>query len=165
MNKIELATLAGFFAGEGSITISGGKWPTLYAALGNTEKFWVEKFYTNFGGAFYLEAPKYAGAKFMFRWRVTGKGAEKFLETIASYLMGEKAEQLKVGLEFQLVKGLNPSYGTRYTSIQLSEMNRLYQEIQSLRRAAAETNRKDAQPVRIDSPIPEVIPVNTDAVR
>jgi len=153
VNEIELATLAGFFAGEGNITISGGKWPTLYAALGNTERFWVEKLHNLFGGAFYIEQPKYTGAKFMFRWRVTGKGAEKFLRTIAPYLLGEKAEQLKVALEFQAVKGLNTDCGTRYTDFQLSEMNRLYQEIQSLRRTAAETNRRDAQPVRSDSPI------------
>jgi len=153
VNEIELATLAGFFAGEGNITISGGKWPTLYAALGNTEKFWVEKFHRLFGGAFYIEEPKYTGAKFMFRWRVTGKGAENFLKTIAPYLMGEKADQLKVALEFQAVKGCKTHCGTRYTDLQLSEMDKLYQRIQSLRRTAAETNRRDAHPARSDSPI------------
>jgi len=159
VNEIELATLAGFFAGEGSITISGGKWPTLYAALGNTEKFWITKLHDLFGGALYIEQPKYAGAKYIFRWRVTGKGAEKFLRTIAPYLLGEKAEQLKLGLEFQTVKGSDTHFGSRYTDSQLSEMDRLHQEMQNLRRTAAETNRKDAQPVRIDSPILEVIPV------
>lgn len=160
MNEIELATLTGFFAGEGNITVSGGKWPTLYAALGNTERFWVEKFYKEFGGAFYVEAPKYKGAKFMFRWRVCGKKAVKFLQSIEPYLIGEKAEQLRVGLRFQKLKAEGHCLNRPYTPQQILEMNKEREAMRTVRRAAAETNRKDALPWRSDSPTLEVIPVS-----
>lgn len=157
MNEIELATLSGFFAGEGNITVSGGKWPTLYAAIGNTEKLWVERFHTLWGGSFYIEQPKYANAKHMFRWRVSGKTAVKFLTDIKPFLIGEKAAQLVVGLELQEIKAsVHPP--TPYTSEQTLLMEKVHQKMQSLRRTAAETNRKDASPGRSDSPILGVIP-------
>jgi hypothetical protein len=157
VNAIELATLAGFFAGEGNITISGGNWPTLYAAIGNSEKSWVSLFYDNFGGSMYVEQPKYKGAKFMFRWRVSGKKAVNFLETIQPFLIGEKSEQLKLGLKFQELK-LQVKAPVKYTEEQFRQMREVHQEMQSLRRTAAETNRKDASPWRNDSPVLEVIP-------
>lgn len=160
MNEIELATLAGFFAGEGNITISGGEWPTLYAALGNTEKVWVEKFYQLFGGAFYVEKPKYLGAKYMFRWRVTGNKAAKFLHTIQPFLQGEKAEQLALALRFQEMKERKRPNTKAYPPELRLEMEKVRTEMSRLRRAAAETNRKDATPWRIDSPTLEVIPVS-----
>ena len=157
MNTIELATLAGFFAGEGNITISGGNWPTLYAALGNSEKFWVEKFYANWGGSMYVEQPKYKGAKFMFRWRVSGKKAVEFLKAIQPFLIGEKAAQLDLGLKFQELK-TGVKAPVKYTDDQMLWMRKAHQEMQNLRRTAAETNRRDATPWRSDSPIPEVTP-------
>lgn len=147
MSEIELATLAGFFAGEGNITISGGKWPTLYAALGNTEKFWVEKFYREFGGAFYVEQPKYAGAKSMFRWRVSGKKAVNFLQRIQPHLIGEKADQLLVALRFQQLKMQNPHNNKHYPELLILKMNEERDNLAQLRRAAAETNRRDATAV------------------
>lgn len=147
MEQIELATLSGFFAGEGNITISSGKWPTLYAALGNTEKSWVDKFFKEFGGSFYVEQPKYNGAKNMFRWRVTGKKAESFLRAIQPYLQGEKAEQLKIALHFQ---GLKNSWKVRdnegFSPEQRLEMDKVRNSMRELRRTAAETNREDALP-------------------
>ena len=70
MTEIELATLAGFFAGEGTMTISGGKSPTLYVGIGNSEKLWIDKFVAGFPASYYVEKPpkNYPGAKFMFRW-------------------------------------------------------------------------------------------------
>lgn len=155
MNTIELATLAGFFAGEGAIVISGGKWPTLYASVGNTEKLWIDLLYTNFGGARYIEKPKYAGAKYVFRWRVCGKKAKSFLEAIQPYLIGEKAEQLSLGLRFQDLKNETEKPNLGYSSNVCAQMDRFRESLKSLRRAAAETNRKDASPERNDSPILE----------
>jgi hypothetical protein len=160
VNEIELATLAGFFAGEGNITISGGEWPTLYAALGNTERFWVERFYKEFGGSLYLEQPKYSGAKFMFRWRVSGKKAVKFLRTIQPFLQGEKAEQLVVALKFQNLKEIERSITKSYPPETRLEMEKVRSEMGALRRAAAETNRENATPWRNDSPTLEAIPVS-----
>ena len=157
MNEIELATLSGFFAGEGNVTISSGKWPTLYVAVGNTEKFWIDKFYQNYEGAFYVEKPKYLGAKYMFRWRVTGKRAEAFLKQIQPFLQGEKAEQLKLGLKFQELKKLHRPNTKAYPPELKLEMEKVRRQLQKLRLAAAETNRKDASPWQSDSPIPEAI--------
>ncbi len=160
MTEIELATLAGFFAGEGNITISAGEWPTMYAALGNTEKFWVEKFYNEFSGAFYVEQPKYAGAKYMFRWRVSGKKAERFLRTIQPFLIGEKAEQLRLALIFQELKR-KPRPNTKAYPPELRlEMEKVRRQLQESRRAAAETNRENAIPWRSDSPTLQVIAAN-----
>lgn len=152
MNQIELATLAGFFAGEGSITLSSGKWPTMYAALGNSERLWVEKFRDLFGGAFYVEKPKYLGAKYIFRWRVCGKQAVVFLESIQPYLVGEKAEQLILALIFQKTKSQQNS-GHIISEKLRGDMDRFIESMKLLRRTAAETNRKDAAPLRSDSPI------------
>lgn len=152
MNEIELATLAGFFAGEGNITISGGEWPTLYAALGNTERFWVERFHKEFKGSLYVEQPKYSGAKFMFRWRVCGNKAVVFLRTIQPFLQGEKAEQLVIALKFQELKNDKRGVTMPYPSGLRSEMEKVRLEIGALRRAAAETNRENATPWRSDSP-------------
>jgi hypothetical protein len=158
MTEIELATLAGFFAGEGNITISGGEWPTLYAALGNTERSWTERFFQTFGGSFYVEQPKYGGAKFMFRWRVSGKRAVKFLRAIQPYLLGEKAEQLEVALRFQALKTV--SAPEKFSPELRLELDKVRAEMQQLRRAAAETNRVDAMPWRSDSPTLQVIGAN-----
>ena len=152
MTDIQLATLAGFFAGEGSISISGGKWPTLYAQLGNSELLWSRMLYDNFGGCLTVEAPKYENAKFMFRWRTSGRKAVTFLQAIKPYLLGEKAEQLKLGLEFQQLKeSENSTY--KYTDSLLTKMQGLQKLKKDLRSIAAETNRRDAQSVRCDSPI------------
>ena len=163
VSEVELARLAGFFAGEGNITISGGQWPTLYAALGNTEKLWVEIFHKLFGGSMYIEEPKYLGAKRMFRWRVSGQSAVAFLRTIQPYLIGEKAEQLKLGLEFQMLKSNEIPKGGKNRKIRETTWDKLQQfreDMKNLRRAAAETNRRDATPWRSDSPTLEVIPVS-----
>jgi hypothetical protein len=160
LKEIEVATLAGFFAGEGNISISSGKWHTLYTALGNTEKMWVDKFYEAFGGSRYTEKPKYHGAKYVFRWRVNGKKARRFLEIIQPYLIGEKAEQLKIALQLQQLKDSvdNPNLG--YAKDVQLQMDGLSNSLKELRRTAAETNRKDAAPGRSDSPTLEEIPVS-----
>jgi hypothetical protein len=146
VNEIEMATLAGFFAGEGSVTLSGGKLPTLYVAVGNTEKIWIDKFHTRFGGTSYVEKPKYSGAKFIFRWRVSGKPAVRFLQAIQPYLLGEKAEQLKIALEFQEVKLSIPNRnkGFQYFPEANLELSKCRADLRNLRCTAAETNRKDA---------------------
>lgn len=163
VSDVELARLAGFFAGEGSISISGGAWPTLYASLGNTELVWVESFYNWFGGTLYIETPKYSGAKHMFRWRVSGKSAEAFLRTIQPFLMGEKVAQLDLGLEFQALKNAEipkGGVGRKTRSTTWDKMQQFREEMKKLRRAAAETNRIDALPLQSDSPTLGATPVS-----
>lgn len=154
MTDIQMATLAGFFAGEGSISISGGKWPTLYAQLGNSELLWSKMLYENFGGCLTVEGPtkKFPDAKYMFRWRTSGRKAVAFLSAIEPYLIGEKAEQLKLGLEFQQLKESENST-FKYSNSLLDKMQVLQKLKKDLRSIAAETNRKDALKWRSDSPI------------
>jgi hypothetical protein len=143
VTEIELATLAGFFAGEGTMSISGGKSPSLYVGIGNTEKLWIDRFQAAFPAGYYVEAPNhYPGAKFMFRWRATGKKALNFLRTIQPYLIGEKADQLAIAVAFQELKKSNANGG--YTPEERLQMDRLRNSLKESRRTAAETNRKDA---------------------
>ena len=155
MTDIQMATLAGFFAGECSISISGGKWPTLYAQLGNSELLWSKMLYDNFGGCLTIEGPtkKFPNAKYMFRWRTSGRKAVAFLKAIEPYLIGEKANQLKLGLEFQQLKESEHST-FKYSNSLLDKMQVLQRLKKDLRSIAAETNRRDAQQWRCDSPIP-----------
>ena len=163
-SEVELATMAGFFAGEGCIQVSGGKWPTLYAGFGNSEKFWVTKFLEVFGGSTTQYLPKkFKNPKIVFYWRVSGKDAYSFLKAIQPFLIGEKAEQLKLGLQFQEFKWSNrlgKGGPTRRVDSVLSELEGFQTRMKLLRRAAAETNRRDASPERCDSPTLEVIPVS-----
>lgn len=149
MNQIELATLAGFFAGEGSITLSGGKLPTLYVAVGNSEKLWIDILYNLFGGTSYIEKPKYNGSKYMFRWRVSGKPAVRFLQAIQPYLLGEKLGQLQVALKFQEIKASIPNRNKGFEKFPESnlELSKCRADLRNLRCIAAETNRKDANPL------------------
>ena len=137
---------------------SGGV-PQPTACLGNTEKFWVEILYNEFGGSFYLEKPKYLGAKYMFRWRVSGKKAEHFLQTLQPFLVGEKARNLDLCLEVIRLKSKKQS-GNQYSydAETLSRMKELYDKYKSLKGAAAETNRRDALTMRSDSPTLEETP-------
>jgi hypothetical protein len=147
VNQIELATLAGFFAGEGSLTISGGKLPTLYAAVGNTERIWIDLFHSNFDGTWYIEKPKYQGAKNIFRWRVAGNHAVKFLTAIQPYLVGEKAGQLNLALKFQSIKNKIENRNAGFSTETRLELDKCREELRNLRRTAAETNRRDATPL------------------
>ncbi len=145
MTEIELATLAGFFAGEGTMSISGGQSPSLYVGIGNSEKVWIDKFAALFPAAYYIEAPpkKFSHAKTMFRWRATGNRAANFLRTIKPYLIGEKSQQADIALQFQELKAGHKA-PTPFSPEQRSQMDKLRNSLKELRRTAAETNRKDA---------------------
>lgn len=162
VSEVELATLTGFFAGEGTISCASMKhYFTVYASLGNSERCWVKRFHELFGGSFYVETPKYLGAKHMFRWRVNGELVSPFLRAIQPYLKGEKAQQLEIALKMQdskdaYGKGLNHGFPAQL----IVKLDMLHREMQNIRRAAAETNRKDATPLRSDSPTLVETPVS-----
>lgn len=154
MSDIELARISGFFAGEGYIVISGKPVPALYVAVGNTESVWIDLLHKHFAGSRTVQQPKYMGAKCMFRWRVTGKLAVKFLKAIQPFLMGEKLQQLELGLEFQKAKDTyKAGIGNKKCTPEfLATMEAFRERLRNLRRAAAETNRKDAASGQSDSP-------------
>ena len=163
---VELARFSGFFAGEGSISISGPQNHknalNLWVMIGNTEREWVKAFKQVFGGSIYIEFPKrFKNAKPVYRWRLYNSDAANFLRAIFPFLIGEKRAQVEIALRFQAIKDQRDSqrYNRRqpFSLEQLEQMERLKDELKELRRAVAETKRRDASPVRNDSPIPQEI--------
>jgi hypothetical protein len=160
----ELIGMAWFFAGEGYINISIPNadkpfYPSLRVAIATTEKLWADLFHSRFGGFTWVQKPTKQNHKFVFGWRVTGKEAEAFLETIKPHLKGEKLAQLEHALRFRNdTKRFYRKGGKINTQTELWAQYRT--EMKNIRLAAAETNRKDAElTLRCDSPNLEAIPV------
>lgn len=166
-----LAVLAGFFAGEGCIQLrksnKHSKSPTLTVEVGNTERFWCEKFKETFGGSTRVRIAKKRPSHLPYhKWYVKDEKAAEVLQELRPYLLGEKAPQLELALKAAAIKTQRPDRGRRgsaghFTDLELSGLNALMLELEQLRFAAAETKRKSVQNiVRSDSPILEVIPEN-----
>ncbi|MDE1767523.1 MAG: hypothetical protein KGJ90_07475 [Patescibacteria group bacterium] len=156
--EVELAIMAGFFAGEGSVSLKkqygGGrvKCPALYVSMGNTEKFWIESFQKQFGGSCYVEIPKNPKAKPVWRWRLHNAPARDFLIAIFPFLLGEKRQQAEIAIEFMKVKDARIANWKWHTPEQLTAMERFADQMAELRRAVAETKRAIVTPLRSDSP-------------
>lgn len=166
-----LAVLAGFFAGEGCIQLrksnKHSKSPTLTVEVGNTERFWCEKFKEIFGGNTRVRiAKKRLNHLPYHKWYIKDEKAADVLQELKPFLMGEKAPQLDLALKAAAIKTQRPNRGRRgaaghFTDEELKGLNSLVSELEQLRFAAAETKRKSVQNlVRSDSPILEVIPEN-----
>lgn len=158
VTELELAFMAGLFAGEGSISIVIGKfpngehYPNMHTGFATTEKCWMDWFHSVFGGCKHVYAPKKDNNKFIFFWRVGGQAAEDFLRTLQPFLKGEKVQQLELALRYCETKRKLKNAGEKISSrIELWESFRT--QMKSIRRAAAETNRQDAHAERNDSPI------------
>lgn len=113
LTSIELAYIAGFFDGEGSITIHEnfapsprGKSPnhTLQVAIGNTDKRVVEWIHAHFGGSLTMRKTTKPNHRDVMQWIIRSNGASQFLEAILPFLR-MKIEQAKIGLSFQNEKG------------------------------------------------------------
>lgn len=156
VSDFELNGFAKFFAGEGNITITSGKCPIVYAAVGNSEKVLVDPYFHLFGGSLNPEKPKDMRNRFMFRWRLTGKDALPFMKAIQPFLIGEKLPQLLNAIALQEYKNSAPTKdGYHYTEIALTTMKGFFLTHKNLKLAAAETNRRDAASMRSDSPCTE----------
>jgi len=153
VSDFELNGMAKFFAGEGNVTITKGKCPVVYAAIGNSEKGLVKPYHLLFEGSFTVEAPKDPRNRFMFRWRVSGIDALPFMKAIQPFLKGEKLPQLENAVALQEYKAIAPTKdGHHYTQDALVTMKGFYVNHKNLKLAAAETNRRDAASMRNDSP-------------
>jgi hypothetical protein len=154
----EVKILAGFFAGEGHIAIRKGnkkqKAQSLYVEVGNTESFWAHKFQNLFGGSVSTTFPKRARALPYYHWSAKDSDAIRCLRAIFPFLLGEKRQQAIIALKLAEMKVGHTGW---YTAEEHASMERLKEEMQALRRAAAETKRMSAQPMRSDSPILQVI--------
>ena len=100
MKKIELAYLAGFFDGEGCISLytSHGR-RYLTVSVSQTNRFILESFRFAFGGQVY-EGQKHNGKRDIWRWTATTKIAAEFLKQIYPFLKLKKGEAT-IALEFQ----------------------------------------------------------------
>ena len=163
---IELATLAGFFAGEGYIGIrkssKKSKSPTLTVEVGNTERIWAEAFQDFFGGNIRVALPKQYNSLPYHKWYIKDEAAAKCIRAILPFLRGEKLQQAFVALDLDAIKSKKPNRGRtgkagHFCQSDIVEMERLEIKLQELRRAAAETKRKSTLSTRNDSPTLQVI--------
>ena len=103
--------VAGFFDGEGSITITRkyyvrktGKKVTYYRLLihvGNTDKKIIEDLQKKYGGYIRVFHPPLAGyTKTFYRWMLCRNAAYQFLKKIEKYLRIKK-ERVKLAIEFE----------------------------------------------------------------
>lgn len=155
-DKGTIQILAGFFAGEGHVGIrksaKKSKCPSVVVEVGNTEVVWCNLFQQHFGGYIRLYFPKRAKALPYYHWTLKDEQAALFLQTIYPFLIGEKRQQAELAIRVATIKLCRPSKGGHFNDEQLEVMERLEFNLRDLRRAAAETKRASAQPVRNDSP-------------
>jgi len=161
VTELDLAFMAGLFAGEGSICIvvgkfpNGERYPNMHAGFATTERCWADWFHEVFGGTKHIYPPKKETNKFVFFWRVGGQTAEDFLKAIQPYLKGEKVKQLELALRYREAKRQCKAAGEKISQ-NIDLWDSFKQELKMLRRAAAETNRTDASHTQSDSPTPQV---------
>lgn len=102
MTPTELAYLAGFFDGEGSIGTAGG---SLCVRITNTYRPTLERFQRAFGGSIDVHNSGDEKTRLSWVWRVYGEKAQAVLVAIEPYLV-EKGPQAYLGLHFrELPKG------------------------------------------------------------
>ena len=111
--KYRIAYLAGFFDGEGCITIQrrrngkGRSYHYLEVQVTNTDRFSLELYRFTFGGNINplrdRRSPDHPGWLPRYIWQLEGKEAGECLRTLLPYL-GLKRPQAEVGIEFQEVK-------------------------------------------------------------
>lgn len=112
LSNEDLAYIAGFFDGEGSVTIHEnfrpsprGKSPnhTLQVSIGNTDSKVLAWVHSVFGGSLTVRAPR-PRHKDVTQWILRSNGAANFLRAILPFLR-MKNKQAEVGISFQSEKG------------------------------------------------------------
>jgi len=120
--------LAGYFEGEGSVSIiahkcescisNGGKTCTMQATIGSTELDILTICRKHFGGSICKEdRSKQGNYKDIYRWVVASKKALTFLEELLPYLRTKKKkEAVSIGIKFQKHKsnGSSKKYSREY---------------------------------------------------
>jgi hypothetical protein len=95
MLPVQLSYIAGFFDGEGSVSVSRPKatknqkrYLKLRARIGQNTRAVLDWIQSLFGGSVIEEKKTYGSAKkVMYRWQASDRVAEKFLRTIEPYLI------------------------------------------------------------------------------
>src|SRR6266404_3684313 len=114
MDSLGLVYIAGFFDGEGSVTIheNGGPSPrgkntnhTLQVSIGNTDPRILRLLYTEFGGSLTLRQNTKPNHRDVYQWIIRAAKALPFLEAIEPFVE-MKREQVIIALAFQRSKKL-----------------------------------------------------------
>jgi len=110
MNEADLIYIAGFFDGEGSITIhiNGRRYSprgvspnhTLQVSVGNTDSLIPSWIYSLYGGSLTHRLPDNKRCKRVTQWTIRCSGALKFLEDIYPYLK-MKRPQAEIAMNYQ----------------------------------------------------------------
>jgi len=112
LNELDLSYIAGFFDGEGSVTIHHnyapsprGKSPnhTLQVSIGNTDPRVIVWIHEHFGGALTMRSGFKPNHRDVIQWMARSNKAARFLRMILPYLR-MKREQAEIALTFQQAK-------------------------------------------------------------
>ncbi|MFH0957947.1 MAG: LAGLIDADG family homing endonuclease [Pseudomonadota bacterium] len=115
MKKIDLAYFAGFFDGEGSVTIHEngspsprGKVPnhTLQVSIGNTDPRVLEILHQQFGGSLTIRYVVKKNHRNVAQWTIRAAKTLPFLEAIFPYLR-MKLDVVAVAIDFQKTKSMS----------------------------------------------------------
>lgn len=105
LDELELAYLAGFFDGEGTITIhhrnaeTKQNWYRVCASVSSTNKEMPCWFKELFGGSVSTQL-RGENRKDIYTWQVTSLAAVRFIEVIKPHLR-MKSQQAEIALDFQ----------------------------------------------------------------
>lgn len=104
MKRVDIAYMAGFFDGEGCISIccSSGRWRelSLKCQVGQCNRWILELYKFRFSGSIRLQRSKNPQHHDYWMWHISSGGAAEFLKVIKPYLYLKKAEA-EIGIEFQ----------------------------------------------------------------
>lgn len=93
MVDIEAAYAAGLFDGEGSISLvrqHNNRWPSPQVAVASADYEVVQWFRVRFGGSIVTKQPRMSTHSVSYDWRLTGRRALGFLQSIRPYLVIER---------------------------------------------------------------------------
>ncbi len=101
----ELAYLAGFFDGEGCVTVGRGKSPgvmSLFIKVGQVNPAPLERFRQRFGGAIH-PLSRYGNQRQAYQWTLSTKKAQAALEQLLPYLQVKQDEaRMAIALQWQI---------------------------------------------------------------
>ncbi|HEX6826171.1 MAG TPA: LAGLIDADG family homing endonuclease [Nitrospiraceae bacterium] len=135
MKRLKIAWAAGFFDGEGCVSISSaverGKYRRYQLSVIIAQKVRepLDVFVSLFGGS--VTALKVHGSTY-FQYKTTGFNAWSILQSLLPYLT-VKREVAEVGMQFQeVLESTLPKKGTKRTESQNTQMELLYQQAKYL---------------------------------
>lgn len=111
MNETDLAYSAGFFDGEGSISIylQERRWHKLHISIGNTDRPVLQAIHALLGGSLWNGSREIPGHRPMYFWGATDCNAKRILELLLPHLHVKRA-QAELAIKFQTMKSTHVRY-------------------------------------------------------